>query len=144
MSMPYTAITDATIRSLVDTFYTGVRTHPDLGPIFASAIAEPAWPDHLGTMYAFWSSVMLGSGRYKGNPVAIHQHVAGITPPLFATWLVVFESTATALFVPPLADRFVQSARRIAESLKLALFFRPGHPWPDDLRHPATAAPPCA
>jgi hemoglobin len=144
MSTHYTEITEATICSLINTFYTRVRNDPALGPIFANAIAEDAWPAHLQKMYSFWSSVMLTSGRYKGNPVAVHHHVAGIAPPLFGNWLDLFEDTANELFCPRAADRFVQSARRIAESLKLALFFRPDRPWPEDLRLRPGVAASCA
>ena len=85
-------------------------------------------------MYTFWSSVMLTSGRYKGNPVVAHRRIDGIMPPMFGDWLDLFEATATDLFVPEIACRFVSAARRIAESLKLALFFRPDRPWTEDLR----------
>ena len=144
MSTRYDLITEATIRSLIDAFYARVRDDPTLGPIFANAIADAAWPAHLQKMYAFWSSVMLTSGRYKGNPVAVHHRVAGIAPPLFGNWLDLFEDTANELFVPPAANRFIQSARRIAESLKLALFFRPDQPWPEDLRQRPGVTASCA
>ncbi len=134
MRSPYDEITEATISALVGSFYLRVRRDPSLGPVFAEAIAEEAWAAHLGKMCAFWSSVMLTSGRYKGNPVSTHREVAGIAPPLFGNWLDLFEATAAELFVPEVADRFVRAARRIAESLKLALFFRPDHAWPEDLR----------
>jgi hypothetical protein len=70
-------ITEQAIRRLVDGFYLKVRANPDLGPIFARAIPGD-WEAHLATMRNFWSSVMLTSGRYKGNPVAVHQRVEGI------------------------------------------------------------------
>jgi hemoglobin len=70
MTGQYSEITETTIRVLVDAFYARLRRDPTLGPIFTNAIAEGAWPAHLEKMYAFWSSVMLTSGRYKGNPVA--------------------------------------------------------------------------
>jgi hemoglobin len=127
-------ITEATIATLVDGFYARVRSDSTLGPIFAEAIAEDAWPAHLQKMYAFWSSVMLTSGRYKGNPVNTHRKVVGLAPPLFGDWLDLFEATATEMFVPEAADRFICAARRIAESLKLALFFRADQSWPEDLR----------
>jgi hemoglobin len=129
-----TEVTEATIRTLVDTFYERVRRDPVLAPVFESAIADTAWPAHLQKMYAFWSSVMLTSGRYKGNPVAVHQQVGGMAPTLFGRWLDLFERTAAELFVPDVAEAFAVRARRIAESLRLALFFRPDAPWPDDLR----------
>lgn len=134
-SPPFAAVTEASIAHLVDTFYAKVRRDPTLGPVFAAAIAESAWPAHLQKMYAFWSSVMLTSGRYKGNPVEVHEHVSGITPELFGAWLDLFEQTAGALFEPALADAFTAKSRRIAESLKLALFFRPDRPWTYDLRN---------
>ena len=59
------------IRQLVDAFYAKVRINPELAPIFARAIPGD-WQPHLTKMYAFWSSVMLTTGRYKGNPVSKH------------------------------------------------------------------------
>jgi hemoglobin len=133
----FTVIDESTIPALVDEFYTRVRAHPRLGPVFTGAIAEDGWPAHLQKMYAFWSSVMLTSGRYKGNPVAVHAVVAGIAPELFTVWLDLFEATARDLFAQELAARFVAKARTIAESLRLALFFRPDRPWTEDLRRRA-------
>ena len=129
-----TEISEPAIILLVDTFYARVRVDPRLGPIFNDAIAADSWPAHLTKMYAFWSSVMLSSGRYKGNPVAVHHRVRGIEPDLFAHWLDLFEQTAADLFTAELANRFATKARTIAESLKLALFFRPDQPWTEDLR----------
>jgi hemoglobin len=137
---PFASIDETTIIHLIDRFYAKVRADNVLGPIFADAIAEDAWPAHLQKMYAFWSSVMLTSGRYKGNPVEVHQRVPGIEPALFANWLDLFEETAAELFTPPLAETFAVKARRIGESLRLALFFRPGEPWPTDLRHRTSRA----
>lgn len=144
MSALHAEVTEATIRALVDRFYACVRRDPALQAVFADAIAEDAWPPHLEKMYAFWSSVMLTSGRYKGNPVSVHRKVAGIEPALFANWLDLFEATAADLFIPEVAERFVSTARRIAESLKLALFFRPDQSWPEDLRRRSTVARQCA
>jgi hemoglobin len=127
-------VSEETIKQLIDSFYGRVRRDPGLGPIFAKAIVEDAWPAHLEKMYAFWSSVMLTSGRYKGNPVVIHRRIDGIMPPMFGDWLDLFAATATDLFVPEIACRFVGAARRIAETLKLALFFRPDRSWTEDLR----------
>jgi len=133
-----------TIKALVDGFYARVRLDPTLGPIFAAAIAENAWPAHLEKMYAFWSSVMLTSGRYKGDPVSTHRNVAGIVPPMFGNWLDLFEATAAELFVADLAEQFACKARRIAESLKLALFYRPDRNWPEDLRQRPPVVGQCA
>ena len=116
------------IRHLVDRFYTKVRADPELGPIFERAIAGD-WGPHLATMHDFWSSVMLTSGRYKGNPVAVHLQVEGIEPRLFDRWLALFDETCREFFDDDVADAFRMKAVRIAESLKLALFYRPDQPW---------------
>jgi hemoglobin len=144
VTAPYGEVTEVTIKVLIDGFYARVRRDPTLGPIFADVIAEDAWPVHLEKMYAFWSSVMLASGCYRGNPVSSHRKVRGIAPPLFGNWLDLFEATAAELFVPEIADRFVHTARRIAESLKLALFFRPDRTWPEDLRRRPGVSSTCA
>jgi hemoglobin len=98
--------------------------------VFDRAISD--WGPHLETMRKFWSSVMLTSGRYKGNPVAVHHRVQGIDIALFDRWLALFEATCRDLFNPPLAIEFQVKAARIAESLKLALFYRPDRPWPPE------------
>jgi len=131
---PFHIVTEASIAHLVDAFYAKARHHPVLGPVFAQAIADQAWPAHLQKLYAFWSSVMLTSGRYKGNPVAVHERVAGIEPALFGIWLDLFEQTAAETFPPDIAEAFAVKARRIAEGLKRALFFQPTDRWPEDLR----------
>ena len=59
-------LSDHAIRYLVDSFYAKVRADSELGPIFKRAIPGD-WGPHLATMHDFWSSIMLTSGRYKGN-----------------------------------------------------------------------------
>src|SRR4029079_11195011 len=120
-------VTEDGIRRLVDAFYAKVRRDPELGPIFARAIPGD-WQPHLNKMYAFWSSVMLTSGRYKGNPVAKHLAVEGITLKLFERWLPLFDETCAELYDDRLRAEFGAKAARIAESLKLALFYRPDQP----------------
>ena len=133
----FPAITEDSITVLIDVFYVRVLRHPALGPIFQAAIAEGEWPMHLETMRRFWSSVMLASGRYSGNPVAVHRAVAGLERPLFAEWLALFTATASELFEPAAAEAFAAKARRIAASLQLALFHRPGQPPEGLTRRPA-------
>ncbi|MFM5917330.1 MAG: group III truncated hemoglobin, partial [Novosphingobium sp.] len=74
------------LGELVDAFYARVRSDAQLGPVFNGAIAD--WPDHLDKLAAFWSSVMLASGSYKGQPVPAHRkHRVSITPEMFERWL---------------------------------------------------------
>jgi len=123
-------VTEDNIRQLVDRFYVKIRSDPELAPIFLRVIPGD-WQPHLNKMYAFWSSVMLTSGRYKGNPVTKHLAVEGIKFELFERWLRLFDETCGELFDERLAAEFRAKAARIADSLKLALFYRPdGRPWP--------------
>ena len=118
----FTDVSETTIAVLVDRFYDKVRRDPTIGPVFNAAITD--WDEHLAKLKAFWSSVMLTSGRYKGNPMAAHMRQP-IEPPFFGRWLELWRETVAELFVPAVAERFAEKAERIGESLKLALFFRP-------------------
>ena len=118
-------VSEDAIARLVDGFYAKVRADAELAPIFANAIKDDQWEPHLLKMRDFWSSVMLTSGRYKGNPVAVHMAVSGMEPHLFNRWLELFGETCAELFEPELADAVRAKAVRIADSLKLALYYRP-------------------
>ncbi len=134
-----TEVTEDSIALLVDRFYAKVRQDMVLAPVFDAAIAPDAWADHLATMRRFWSSVILTSGRYSGNPVAVHRALPSLRPDMFMQWLTLFEATSTELFAPDTAARFTLKAQRIAASLRLALFHRPGAP-PEGLTQPAGRA----
>lgn len=121
--MKASGLNEQAIGRLVDEFYTRVRADPQLGPVFERAITE--WEPHLATMRDFWSSIMLTSGRYKGNPVAVHRRVDGMDAALFGRWLELFDETCRELFDREIADAFQDRATRIAESLKFAVFHQP-------------------
>jgi hemoglobin len=123
--MAYEALSEAAIRTVLDAFYEKVRADPDLGPVFAKAIPDDAWPAHMAVIQDFWSSVMLKTGRYKRNPFAVHMGVEGISPALFGRWLSLFGETCHAVLAPPLAEEMHDRAIRIGESLQAGLFFRP-------------------
>lgn len=115
--------TDAQLADLVSAFYTRVRTDAVLGPLFDAAVGD--WPEHLEKLSDFWSSVMRTSGRYKGNPMAAHiRHAHAIRPEMFDRWLRLWGETADERLAPEHAAMVRLKAGRIAESLKLALFFR--------------------
>ncbi|MEO9971067.1 MAG: group III truncated hemoglobin [Hyphomonadaceae bacterium] len=119
-------VTEAYISTLVETFYQRIHTHAQLGPIFERTIGDDDWERHLATMKRFWSSVALSTGHYSGQPVPKHKAIAGIEEHHFALWLDLFEQTLTD--TAPSAEAsayFMERANRIAESLKLALFWTP-------------------
>ncbi len=130
MDIP-TSVTEAQLNKLIPCFYARVREDALIGPVFNRAIAD--WDDHLEKLVAFWSSVMLTSGRYKGNPVAAHmKHLGEIAPPMFDRWLALWAEVTEEILPSAAAAALQLKAARIAESLKLALYFRlppaPGSP----------------
>lgn len=116
-------IDEIALERLIPAFYGRVRADAEIGPLFNAAVHD--WPGHLERLVAFWSSVMLTSGRYKGSPMAAHlKHKAHITPAMFDRWLVIWTDTTNDMLAPTLAAALQAKAARIAESLQLALFFR--------------------
>ncbi len=116
-------ITEAALERLVSLFYERIREDEALGPVFNDAIEN--WPEHLDKLVAFWSSVMLTTGRYKGSPVAAHlKHSTRISPELFRQWLRIWDRTTAEVMEPGAAAALQAKAARIAESLQLALFFK--------------------
>jgi len=115
-------ITEADIDRLVPAFYARVRQDAVLGPIFDSAIED--WPRHLEKLKAFWSSVMLTTGRYKSQPMVAHvRHEPHMRPENFARWLSLWTQTSAELLSPNVAAAVQEKADRIAESLQLGVQF---------------------
>ncbi|MFD1331211.1 group III truncated hemoglobin [Methylopila musalis] len=115
------------LRALVHDFYAAVRADAELGPLFEGVVAD--WPEHLERLTDFWSSVLLGSGRYKGDPFGAHVAIRDrIRPELFARWLALWGAATERRFPPPVAAALQARAARIAASLQAGLFFRPDGP----------------
>lgn len=124
-------ISEEVIRTLVYAFYGKIREDPDLGPIFARVIGSD-WNPHLAKMCDFWSSVMLMSGRYKGNPMIAHMRLKMVRPEHFDRWLDLFRETALEVCPPDIASLFCAKAGNIARSLQLGMFYRPAIPFTGD------------
>ncbi len=117
-------LSEEALAPFLAAFYAKVRQDDVLGPVFAAAIADEDWPAHMARIEAFWSSVMLASRRYKGNPFGAHVGLREIGPEHFTRWLGLFGETARELFAPDLAAIFEDKAQRIGASLQAGLFFR--------------------
>ena len=123
--MTIDGIDEDSLRALVELFYARVRRDPLIGPVFNGAIDD--WPEHLDRLQAFWSSVMLTSGRYKGRPLPAHiKHADAITPRSFDRWLALWGRTTDELLPPAAAAALQEKAARIAESLSLGIDFAQG------------------
>ena len=122
---PRQPLDERSVATLLDRFYAKARRDPELGPVFASAIVDDAWPGHMARISGFWRSVLFKTGDYKGNPFAAHLRLPGLTPALFARWLALFGETCREVLEPNDAASLLHRAERIAESLQAGLFFRP-------------------
>jgi hemoglobin len=107
--------TEEEIVTLVHGFYDKVRADPVLGPIFDTHVDD--WDTHLAKMCSFWSSLLLGSGTYRGTPMPTHIALPGLQAPMFGQWLALFHQTTEALPNRAFAERAEEFAQRIARSL---------------------------
>ncbi|MBB5704612.1 truncated hemoglobin YjbI/tellurite resistance-related uncharacterized protein [Ochrobactrum daejeonense] len=105
---------------VLSAFYARVRRDPDLGPVFSEVVED--WTEHLQRLEDFWSSLMLASGRYKGNPVAMHViHAQRIHPRMFTRWLQLWKQTTDEMVPGEVARDMQTKAARIADRLSRAM-----------------------
>jgi hemoglobin len=107
--------TEAEIHTLVHTFYASIRHDRVLGPIFDAHVRN--WDVHLAKMVDFWSSVLLGTARYRGTPMPAHCALPQLRPELFQRWLALFRDTTQAVGNAPMQAQADELAQRIARSL---------------------------
>jgi hemoglobin len=110
-------VDETMIERLVHRFYADVRADVLLGPVFEARIAD--WGPHLERMCEFWSSVVLRTGRYHGQPMPKHASLP-VDAGHFDRWLALFAATARET-CGAAAPIFIDRARRIAQSLELGV-----------------------
>jgi hemoglobin len=115
-AIEHSGITEEMIGELVTRFYGRVREDEFLGPVFA--IVQD-WDEHLGKLKNFWSSVVMMTGRYHGQPMRAHLPLT-LTGAHFDRWLDLFEQTAREVCPPAATAPFIDKARRIADSFEMA------------------------
>lgn len=103
------------ITQLVHRFYEQVRDDALLGPIFGARVHD--WDDHMARMCRFWSSILLRTGTYQGQPMRLHQ-VMPIDAQHFDHWLALFRKTAEDVLTPAGARNVIGRAERIARNLE--------------------------
>lgn len=119
MPNPYPARLDETgIATQVGRFYDKVRVDPLLGPVFNPLVDD--WDAHKVLMTSFWATVVLGSGHYRGNPLAKHQPLP-IANEHFARWLTLWRETAREVFDADSARLLIGHAERIGYGLRIGM-----------------------
>ena len=117
-------LSELTLRTQVDRFYDKIRADKTLAPLFSDQVKD--WDAHVDRLTDFWSSIMLTSGRYKGNPYRAHLPFADqLTAQLFGRWLELWSQTARENFPPNIAAQLEFKAQRIAQNLMAGLLSQP-------------------
>lgn len=101
------------IKLLVDSFYGKVRKNELLGPIFDGVIQD-RWPHHLGKMYTFWETILLGNHTYYGSPFPPHAKLP-VDGEHFQEWLRLFYETLDEHFTGEKAEEAKWRAGKMAE-----------------------------
>jgi len=120
-----TPINEQEIALLVDRFYAKVRVDSEIGPVFNGAVQN--WEGHLALLKDFWSTVLLTTGRYQGNPLLAHFRLP-IEERYFARWLTLFSETANEVMTAPQAEVVAQKATLIAMNMKRVLAYQTNTP----------------
>jgi len=119
------------VRAVVDRFYALARKDEIIGPIFLVAVPDERWHAHLDTITDFWSSLLLGTGRYNGRPLPKHAAIAEISDAHFRRWLALFRLTAEEICPPQIARLFIERSETIGNSFRMNIRMRRG----EDLIH---------
>lgn len=112
-------LTEESIRVVVEDFYGRIRADPVLAPMFESRLAD-RWQEHLGRMCDFWTTVLLGTRRYRGHPMESHMGIPDLEPSHFTRWMNLFARTARAHLVELAADDMIGRAERMRWALQRA------------------------
>jgi hemoglobin len=117
---------EAMIRAVVEEFYARARRDDVIGPVFNRVIPEADWPSHLDKIADFWSSMLLGSGRYNGRPMPKHMAIPELGDAHFMRWLRLFRETVTEICPPDIAALFIERSERIGNSFRMNISMRRG------------------
>lgn len=117
--------TRADIDLLVRSFYSKVRAHKSLGPIFNDVIED--WEEHMVKLVDFWQTNLLFEPRYKGNPIQAHievdRHFDGtIQQAHFGLWIQLWFETLDELFEGTIQHLAKERARNMSHMMFIRIF----------------------
>lgn len=109
----------------MDEFYRKVRADCEIGSIFNEAVEN--WPQHLALLKNFWSTVLLTSGAYHGDPLAAHFKLP-LRKEHFARWLRLFAETAREVLTPEGSVLVIRKSEQIAGNFQNAIAYKANQP----------------
>ncbi|MBS1626931.1 MAG: group III truncated hemoglobin [Bacteroidetes bacterium] len=107
----------ADIELLINTFYEKVKKDNLLSQFFEKI----KWDRHLNIMYDFWENIIFQTGSYVGNPMNIHEKLAGkmqLNKNDFKRWIKLFLKSIDELFEGTNADLARNRAISIASVMQ--------------------------
>lgn len=119
------------LMQLLRQFYTDVRQHHEIGPIFKAQIDN--WPVHIEKIADFWSSATGGPPRYAG-PMPQRHFPLGLEAHHFEAWLDLWRRNCRIHLGPDEANDMIALAEGIGQRLRWLI----AH---DRLRSAAESAP---
>lgn len=112
-------ISASQIEEVTTAFYSRVRVHPTLGPVFASHVGD--WPSHEAKIVDFWRNAILLERTYSGNPMQIHKAAGNVHAEHFPIWLALFDEVLSEKLEVDLARAWSVLAHRIGRGLSMGL-----------------------
>jgi hemoglobin len=104
-----------TLAHLLRHFYSDVRQHNLVGPIFNEHIKD--WPSHLETIGSFWARLTGGPSAYSGGMPAKHMSL-GLNAGHFQAWLQLWEFNCRKYLKSVEAQEMISLAQEIGRRLK--------------------------
>lgn len=112
-------VTAQEIDRVVAVFYTAVRRHETLGPIFAAHVTD--WPAHEARIAAFWRNAILYERGYDGSPMRAHRQAGNVRAAHFPQWLMLFDETLRRMLPDDAARGWSALAHRIGAGLRMGV-----------------------
>jgi len=103
---------------LLRNFYSSLRLHPVLGPIFERHVRD--WPAHLGVVGDFWTLQTGGPSEYHGRLLAAHAPL-GLGARHFECWLGQWRQSCSLHFEMSVAAEMIALAEGLATRMRGAL-----------------------
>ncbi len=115
---PPASLDESRIAELVGRFYDKVRRDALIGPVFAPLVED--WDAHKVLMSSFWTTVALGTGHYRGNPLARHQPLP-IGVEHFQRWLALWRETCHDALDADAGALLIGYAERIGYGMRVGM-----------------------
>ncbi len=106
---------DDTLRPLLQHFYSDVRQHDVIGPIFLGQVED--WPAHLENILGFWTTVTGGPISYSGPMMVAHLKLH-LKPEHFEIWLDLWRRQCRIRLETQLANEVIHIAETMADRLQ--------------------------